>query len=177
LTLIILGVVLFFTVVIFYKNRGRVQEPVQEERVRKDMYTPKPEPEIKMSIPTPKNGKSFIPVLNTNKEIPGVGKVELIHYIGTGTLFTIESPKIPSQIHLGDHQLVPEIKGDIVLSSKSLIIFNDQDMKKIVIEVIGKYHFRDSYLIIQRKNVKKKRDVLQIDFNLLEFKYILSALA
>ena len=180
-TLIILGVVLFFTVALFYRHRGRVQEPANEERVRMDMYTPEPEPEpkpeIEKSIPTPKNGKSYIPVLNIKNKIPGVGKVELVHFIGTGTLYTIESPKIPSQIRLEDHKLVPVIKGDVVLSSKSLIIFNDKDMKKIVIEVIGKYQFRDSYLIIQRKNVKKKRDVLQIDYNLVEFKYILSALA
>ncbi|HEB30945.1 MAG TPA: hypothetical protein ENI15_08745 [Spirochaetes bacterium] len=120
---------------------------------------------------------AYIPVVHVEREIPGLNKQELVHFIGSGALFNIETLAEPDEIELDKYTLIPEIEGDIVLTTRTLMIFNEKNMKKIVIDSIGKYHFQDDCVIIRRKDVKKKKDVLKLFNKRSEFKYILSVIA
>ena len=82
----------------------------------------------------------------------------------------------PSEILLENHELTTELEGNVVLTLKTLVIFNDRNVKKILIDSIGKYHFEGHYLVIKRKDVKKKKDVLELFDKLTEFKYIFNIL-
>jgi hypothetical protein len=135
--------------------------------VRQDIQIPKDEPV---------SGDAYIPVVHVNRKIPGLSKQELIHFIGPGALYNIETLKEPGEIDLKQYSLTPEIKGEIVLTTKTLLIFNAKNTKKIMIDAIGKYHFQDDCVIIRRKDVKKKKDVLKIFNKMSEFKYILSVI-
>ena len=120
---------------------------------------------------------AYIPVVRVEREIPGLNKHALVHFFGAGALYSIETLAQPEDIELGKYALTPEIEGDIVLTTRVLMIFNKENRKKIVIDSIGKYHFQDDCVIIQRKDVKKKKDVLRLFNKISEFKYILSVIA
>jgi hypothetical protein len=120
---------------------------------------------------------AYVPVVRVEREIPGLNKHELVHFVGTGALFSIETLSEPDEIELGKYALTPEIEGDIVLTTRALLIFNEKNRKKIIIDSIGKYHFQDDSVIIRRKDVKKKKEVLKLFNKISEFKYILSVIA
>ena len=83
---------------------------------------------------------AYIPVVRVERKIPGLNKQELVHFVGSGALFTIDTLAEPDEIELGKYVLTPEIEGDIVLTTRTLMIFNEKNMKKILIDSIGKYH-------------------------------------
>ena len=181
ITLTVVGILLLFTVMIFYRRRRYVPEYkpqfVHEDEVRVERHDgPVQTSEIDNASP-PEDADAFIPVVHPKGSVPGLGKLELVHYIGKGALFSIDTLKDPSQIHIERNKIVPEIEGEIVLSSKSLIIFNNKNRRKIMLASISKYHFSNSYLIIKRKNAKKKKDVLHILENPADFRYILRTIA
>jgi hypothetical protein len=171
------GILLLFSVMIFYRRRRDVPEygPLyfHEDDETGESYEDIPlTSEVEHSSP-PEDANAYIPVVRPKSSVPGLGKLELVHYIGKGALFSIDSLKDPSQIHIERNKMVPEIEGEVVLSSKSLIIFNSKNSRKIMLASIAKYYFRNSYLIIKRKNAKKKKDVLHIFENPADFRYIL----
>ncbi len=172
-----MGILLLFTVMIFYRRRRDVPEYelsyLHEEDETDASHDDNPQTsEIEHASP-PGDADAYIPVVRPKSSVPGLGKLELVHYIGKGALFSIDSLKDPSQIHIEPNKMKPEIEGEVVLSSKSLIIFNSKNSRKIMLVSIGKYYFRNSYLIIKRKNAKKKKDVLHVFGNPADFRYIL----
>jgi hypothetical protein len=168
-------------VILFYRRRRYVPEYrppfVREDEVGADQYDDSVRTTETDNVFPPEDADAFIPVVHPKGSIPGLGKLELVHYIGKGALFSIDTVKDPSQIHIERNKIIPEIEGEIVLSSKSLIIFNNKKRKKIMLASISKYHFSNSYLIIKRKNAKKKKDVLHILENPADFRYILRTIA
>ncbi len=181
ITLTVVGILLLFTVIIFHRRRRYVPDYrppfIHEDAVRANRHEePVQTFEIDDASP-PEDADAFIPVVHPKGSVPGLGKLELVHYIGKGALFSIDTLKDPSQVHIEPNKIVPEIEGEIVLSSKSLIIFNNKNTKKIMLASISKYHFSNSYLIIKRKNAKRKKDVLHILENPADFRYILRTIA
>ena len=166
---------------VFYRRRRDVQEYeppyLREDDEKSESHDDTPRiSEIEHALP-PEDADAYIPVVRPKNSVPGLGKLELVHYIGTGALFSIDSLKDPSQMHIEPNKMVPEIEGEVVLSSKSLIIFNSKTSRKIVLASIGTYYFRDSYLIIKRKTAKKKKDVLRVFGNPADFRYIFRTIA
>ncbi len=178
--LALLGIILFFTIIFFYQRKDGILEPTantdisipeQTERRNEPAFN---EPDF--NEPAFNDENEYIPVMCTEKKIPGINKHELIHYIGSGILSTIDSLQDPSEIVLGNHELTTELEGNVALTLKILVIFNDKNVKKILIDSIGKYHFEGHYLVIKRKDVKKKKDVLELFDKFAEFKYIFNIL-
>ena len=168
--LLILGFILFIIAVFFYRRKGGVRE------YREDSYVSLPVKPQEKKESDRVRVNSYIPVLHRQKKIPGIKEFELIHYIGSGALFTIETKQEPSEIILKEGNLVPEIEGRVILTSHKLMIYNAKTVKKIVYGAIGKYAFHDPFLIIMRKDVKKKKDVLRVLEKPSEFKYIFTTL-
>lgn len=168
--LALLGIILFFTIIFFYQRKDSILEPTANTDISI------PEQTKRRNEPAFNDENEYIPVMCTEKKIPGINKHELIHYIGSGILSTIDSLQDPSEIVLGNHELTTELEGNVVLTLKILVIFNDRNVKKILIDSIGKYHFEGHYLVIKRKDVKKKKDVLELFDKLAEFKYIFNIL-
>lgn len=168
--LALLGIILFFTIIFFYQRKDGILEPTANTDISI------PEQTERRNEPVFNDENEYIPVMCTEKKIPGINKHELIHYIGSGILSTIDSLQEPSEILLENHELTTELEGNVVLTLKTLVIFNDRNVKKILIDTIGKYHFEGHYLVIKRKDVKKKKDVLELFDKLAEFKYIFNIL-
>jgi hypothetical protein len=86
----------------------------------------------------PVRGDAYIPVVHVKKKIPGLSKQELIHFIGSGALYTIDTLAEPGGIDLRKHTLTPEIKGQVVLTKKKdvLKIFNRSSEFKYILSVI-----------------------------------------
>ncbi len=164
LAIVILSVLIFFTLVIFYRKSSTVNDKIPvmigEENQKID------------------EGKEedYIPILHVEKIVPGAGRHEPIHYIGSCAFFYIESLSDPKELILGENELIPLFEGDVALTSRNILIYNEQNKKKIYISSIENYHFTNSYLVIKRRNVKKKKDVIKIDTEATRFKYILHAL-
>jgi len=121
-------------------------------------------------------GRGFVPVIFAHGKIPGVREHELVHFVGSGALFFIETELNPGQIHIDPDELTPVLAGDLALTSKQIIIFNEETAKKIPISSVAKHQFIDSFLIIKRKRVKKKTDIIKISRRPVEFSYILHTL-
>jgi len=170
--ILILGCVLFLIAIFFYRQkRTGSAEHIYEESAPVHFSR-----EEQME-PVRSRADAYIPVLQGHKSVPGVKEFELIHFIGRGALFTLESLKDPEQVMIKEGDMVPEIEGSIVLTSHKLLIYNAKSARKIVYGAIGRYHFRDPFLVIMRKDVKKKKDVVRIFERIPEFKYIFSVLA
>jgi hypothetical protein len=115
-------------------------------------------------------------VLHLDRLIPGMGKGEVIHYLGPCSLFSLETTESPGQVELDENQLTDVLEGEVALTSKTILIFNNENKKKFYFTSIEEYDFSNSYLIIKRRNVKKKKDVVKIAAEPVQFKYILQAL-
>lgn len=193
LTFVILGVILLLvTILFFHHNRNisrntletapPVSEPMEDYRFEEYRQMPEHERSFEAenhyegTVSGNGNGNAYIPVIDAGKAIPGVNKQEIIHFLSSGTLFNLETLTDPQKIVLNEHDLIPEIEGNIVLTTRTIVIFNEKNVRKILIDSIGMFHFQSSYLIIKRKNVKKKKDVLKISGNLPEFRYIFNVL-
>ena len=165
LSIAIFGIIIFFTVIIFYKSSdlARKRDADREEsgggedkELEEEDY--------------------YIPVLHIDRLIPGMGKGEVIHYLGSCSLFYVETTESPEQIELDDNQLTTVLEGEVALTSKTILIFNDENKKRFYFTSIEDYHFENSYLIIKRRNVKRKKDIIKIVTEPVRFKYILHAL-
>jgi hypothetical protein len=130
-------------------------------------------PESDMSAAGP---AASIPIVRTSAAIPGLGKFELVHFLGKAGFGTLEDERDLEEIHIKGDGPPLELQGEIALTSKHIIVFDAQTAKKIPFGVIEKYFFHDSLLIIKKKNVKKKKTLLKIFGNAVDFQYILGAL-
>lgn len=162
LSLIIFGIIVFFTSIIFYRGIGRngvEHEPIgparEEDKKTEDF---------------------FIPVLRTERRIPGLGSNEAVHYLGRCAFFSLKSGTDLEQLAFETEELDTEIEGEVALTSKNILVFDEENHKRIYISSIEDYRFIDPYLVIKRKNVKTKKDVLKIEGERVKFKYILHAL-
>ena len=191
LIFVTLGVILLLVTILSFHHKRNISKstlesapPVSEpmEDYRFEAYHQMPEHERSFEAENhyegtvSGNGNAYIPVIDAGKVIPGVNKQEIIHFLGSGALFNLETLTDPQKIVLNEHDLIPEIEGNIVLTTRTIVIFNEKDIRKILIDSIGMFHFQSSYLIIKRKNVKKKKDVLKISGNIPEFRYIFNVL-
>jgi hypothetical protein len=183
--IIILGFVLFIVAILFYKKRTGKRRYIHEETVPVQMYREErfrrdSEPEVlpreEWSVPIRTDADNYIPVLNRKKGIPEVKEFELIHFIGRGVLFSLESLQNPAKIIVSERDLVPEIQGNVVLTSHKLLIYNGKSTRKIVYGAIVSYQFRDPFLVIMRKDVKKKKEVVRVLEKWPQFSYIFSVL-
>jgi len=120
--------------------------------------------------------EEYIPVIQKNKKIPGLAKHELIHFLNKGSLYYMESPQDPEEIDPEKQELVPELEGEIAVTSKNILAVGENGIKKIPLGAIEKYCFRNAFLVIKRKNVKNKKDIFRVADKLAEFKYILLTL-
>lgn len=119
---------------------------------------------------------STIPVLQLNKPVPGIGRYELVHYSDRGAFASIEDSRDPEEIKLDESRLSLEVEGEVVLTSRNIVIFNEKSSKKIPIYTIEKFHFYDAFLVMKRRSAKKKKDVIKIAGNLAGFMRILGTL-
>jgi hypothetical protein len=119
---------------------------------------------------------SSIPIIRPGAEIPGLGKFELVHFLGKAGFGTLEDERDLEEIRIEGNEPQLELQGEIALTSKHIIVFDAQNAKKIPFGIIEKYRFQDSFLIIKKKKAKKKKTLLKIFVNTGEFRYILGAL-
>jgi hypothetical protein len=199
LSLIIVGGLLFFTVLAFYTrkhlhrkseslvDRSNVESIGYRNPSRSLPETKKLEPSQETNISyspaetSIKIKNKYLPVIKTDEMIPGLSPRDLIHYLGSGSLYTIETSQGPEELVIeelviNEEELTPLGGGKLLLSSRFLLVYDNSFKKKILLSSIDKYHFKDCYLIFKRKRVKKKLDVLKIDDRSVEFKYILNTL-
>ena len=165
LAIAIFGIIIFFTVIIFYKS----SDLAKKKSTDSDESGSEEDKELE-------DENYYIPVLHIDRVIPGMGKAEVIHYLGSCSLFSLETTDSLEQIEVDERQLTTVIDGEVVLTSKTILVFNDENKKKFYFTSIEDYHFENSYLIIKRRNVKRKKDIIKIGTEPVSFKYILHAL-
>ncbi len=196
LSLAVIGSILLLTVIAFYnkKDSSNMQterrsagygRPVQSSATKSlesgDSATHKSPPGDSVSTADAKEkggdkGRGFVPVIFKHGKIPGLREHELVHFVGSGALFFIETELNPGEINIDPDELTPVLAGDLVLTSKQIIVFHEETAKKISISSVARHRFIDSFLIIKRKRVKKKTDIIKITRRPVEFSYILHTL-
>jgi hypothetical protein len=194
LSLTVVGIALLIAVVAFYSKKDILAEadyagsdrmihthapnrpvPVQEpETVKEEAIVHQPTSDV----PERKNRENaeYIPILRIAEEIPGIKGRELVHYAGTGALYSLESTDDIENIEIKSDELETVVEGKLYLTSRYIIIYSGETVKKFTIASIESYRFSKSHLIMKRKRVKTKKDVLKIGADLKDFKYILHAL-
>jgi len=123
-----------------------------------------------------KNRNKYIPVIRMDETIPGLSSRDLVHYLGSGALYTIETAQDPEELVINEKELSPVGVGKLLLSSKFILVYDNSFKKRILLSSIDKHHFQNYFLIFKRKKVKKKVDVLKIDDRPVEFQYIFHTL-
>jgi hypothetical protein len=201
LFILILGFVLFVVAILFYKQRtGKreysLQEPPPARNREQEQMNQNEAPaglrggrsirdepavledtEEGWAASSSADAGAYIPVLRSVKNIPGVKDFELVHFVGRGGLFSIVSLQNPGKITIRENELIREIEGTIVLTSHKLLIHDAKSMRKIVFGAIGGYQFQEPFLVIMRKDVKKKKEVVRVYERIPEFRYIFGVLA
>lgn len=203
LSLAIVGIVLFFTIVAFYNKKNSIkskdrrspsadhsteqntsgpgeaislsdQAPNRDYHVvyHKPALTASPHEAPGGASDQKEEGDAYIPVLHFPGVIPGLKKRELVHFSGSGVLYAIDTLSNPGDIDLEQEDMHTTVEGKLVLTSKHIVIYNDEMTKKIPVSSVEKYDFQKSYLIVKRKNVKKKKDIIRIAGKPVEFRYI-----
>ena len=167
LSIIIFGIIVFFATVIFYRSSD-LSSKRGIDRARDSGEGGDTTGEERQDY--------YVPVLKPDRPVPGLGKNEAVHYIGSCTFFSLETLVDPGQLTFDKAELNMELKGEIVLTSKNILVFDGERLKRIYISSIENYRFFDPYLVIKRKKVKKKKDVIKLEGERARFKYILHAL-
>jgi hypothetical protein len=194
LSLTVVGVALLIAVVVFYSKKD-VQDhadyihpdqivhdhapnhpiPVREaDTVERDDI--KQQPASKLPEHNNRDNAEYIPILRIKEEIPGVKGRELVHYAGTGTLYSLESTDDLKNIEIKTEDLEQVVEGKLYLTSRYIIIYSGDIVKKFTIASIENFRFSKTHLIVKRKRVKTKKDVFRINQDLKDFKYVLHAL-
>ena len=131
--------------------------------------------------PSPASPAGSIPIIRPEKPIPGLGSFEIVHFFSKASVYTFEDPREPREVRLDSpetqlqsYQVV--LEGDLALTSKNLLLFDEKTSKKIPFGSIETYHLFGGSMIIKKKNVKKKKTVVKVFGNFGDFQYILSAL-
>jgi hypothetical protein len=148
-----------------------VQEPETSSIDRTDRKPVSDEPEVKK-----REAAEYIPILRITEEIPGIKGRELVHYAGEGALYSLESTDDLKNIEIKSEDLELVVEGKLFLTSRYIIIYSGETVKKFTIAAIESFRFSKSLLIMKRKRVKTKKDILKIGHDLKDFKYILHAL-
>lgn len=171
LSLAVVGTLLFFTVLAFYhkkkeflaveRGKGVAGKTAGQQAVVAESGT---------SI------ESYIPVLHVDEPVPGLSVRDLVHYHGFGTLYALDSPADPAELTIIQEELAPVVEGKLLLTSKYILVCNGDIRKKIFLSSIEKHHFQKPFLVMKRKRVKKKRDILKISERPIEFQYIFHAI-
>ena len=133
------------------------------------------------SGPSPASPAGSIPIIRPEKPIPGLGSFEIVHFFSKASMYTFEDPREPREVRLDSpetqlqsYQIV--LEGNLALTSKNLLLFDEKTSKKIPFGSIETYHLFGDSMIIKKKNVKKKKTVVKVFGNFGDFQYILSAL-
>ncbi|MGQ9614786.1 MAG: hypothetical protein ACUVWJ_00100 [Spirochaetota bacterium] len=190
LSLIVVGGILFFTVLAFYnrkhlhrknKTRNSISRIETENRndpsaflyqIKNRELLEKQNIEYNSDKAFIKGRNRYIPVIRIEEPIPGLGSRDLIHYLGSGALYTIETAQEPKELVIKEEELSPVGVGKLLLSSKFILVYDNGFKKRILLSSIDKHHFQHYFLIFKRKRVKKRVDVLKIDDRPVEFQYI-----
>jgi len=189
LSLAVIGIALFVAVVAFYSRKDTPERTGQEyfESAVEDRISDQP-PTIQESVITDSaternaehghGGKegTFIPILRIDEKIPGLKGRELIHFVGKGALYSLESTAELENLKFAPEDLELAVDGRLILTSRYIIVYSGAVVKKFTIAAIENFLFRNSFLVMKRKRVKTKKDVLKVSGDLGEFKYILHAL-
>ncbi len=194
ISLTVVGVALFIAVVVFHSKKDFLEETVysSQEPIANDPApnhsVPVQPPQIPEQVAVkqdqeqaaPDTGGSeegeYIPILRIKEEIPGLKGRELIHFAGKGTLYSLESGADLENIEIKNDELELVVEGKLFLTSRYIFIFNEDVVKKFTIAAIEKFRFIGSHLLMKRKRVKTKKDILKIAADLKSFKHILHAL-
>lgn len=166
----ITGVILLISVIVFYN--GTVQKQVESAKSVSATEVRKEENQKQ------KKGENalYLPVQKIDRQLPGIKKGELIHFFGEAVLYSVESAADISELDINKSELQEELDGNLAITSQWLLVFHESSVKKMPLRMIEGYRFYESYVIIKRKNVKKKKDVLQIKEKQGELKYIFQVL-
>ena len=197
LLLIVIGIALFVAVVFFFSWKDRSErtvqdyaEPVVHDHIP-DSLPIAQQPEIRedAAVKSPEIGGSsesvgrtgagggvYIPILQIDEEIPGLKGRELIHFDGAGSLYSLESTADLENLEFSKDDLELVVEGRLLLTSRYIIIYKAAVVKKFTIAAIEDFRFKNSLLVMKRKRVKTKKDVLKVSGKLEDFKYILHAL-
>ncbi|MFW6180545.1 MAG: hypothetical protein ACOC8N_02265 [Spirochaetota bacterium] len=100
---------------------------------------------------------------------------ERVHFIAPAALYSVESTAPLEEVDL-DGQLNEELRGEVVLTSGRILLFREGEVKRFNYSLIEHFLFREGYFIMKRKNVKKKKDIMKVFKNPVEFEYILRTL-
>lgn len=119
--------------------------------------------------------EGFVPVLHPPERVPDLKGNERVHFIAPAVLYSVDSTAPLEEIELGG-QLKEELRGELVLTSGRFLVFRDGEVKRFNYALIEHFLFREGYFIMKRKNVKKKKDIMEIRENPVEFEYILRTL-
>jgi len=197
LSLVVVGIALLVAVIFFYSWKDKPERIIPDyAEPAVDDYVPDPlltvqKPEISEAAPpkaperegTPENVGAqkekkgvFIPVLQVEGEIPGLKGRELIHFDGKGSLYSLESTADLKNLEFTKDDLELVVEGRLLLTSRYIIVYSGAVVKKFTIAAIEDLRFKNSFLVVKRKRVKTKKDVLKVSGNLGDFKYILHAL-
>jgi hypothetical protein len=194
ISLAVVGVALFIAVVVFYSKKDFVEETVHNshEPIANDPASNHSAPVQTFEIPKPVAVKNelereapdtggreegeYIPILRIKEEIPGLKGRELIHFAGKGTLYSLDSTADLENIEIKNDELELVVEGKLFLTYRYIFIFNNDVVKKFTIAAIEKFRFIGSHLLMKRKRVKTKKDILKITADLKNFKRILHAL-
>ena len=194
LSLTVVGVALLVAVVVFYSKKDVVVDTVQNshELIVHDHAPNRPIPvqesdtaekdavrqQLKSDVPEKRNREEveYIPILRIEEAIPGLKGRELIHYAGTGTLYSLGSTAELEKLEIKSDELELVVEGKLFLTSRYIIIYSGDIVKKFTIAAIESFRFSGAHLIMKRKRVKTKKDILKIAADLKGFKYILHAL-
>jgi hypothetical protein len=197
LSLVVVGIALLVAVIFFYSWKDKPERIIPDyAEPAVDDYVPDPllnvqKPEISEAAPskaperegTPENVADqrenrgvFIPVLQVEGEIPGLKGRELIHFDGKGSLYSLESTADLNNLEFTKDDLELVVEGRLLLTSRYIIVYSGAVVKKFTIAAIEDFRFKDTFLVMKRKRVKTKKDVLKVSGNLGDFKYILHAL-
>jgi|GEM_PF-1456474 len=194
LSLTVVGVALLIAVVAFYSKKDTLVDTdyISSEQIVQDHAPNRPIPvqepqtadrdEVKRQptsvVPENKNRENaeYIPILRISEEIPGIKGRELVHYAGQGALYSLESTDDLDTIEIKSDELELVVEGKLFLTSRYIIIYSGETVKKFTIATIESFRFSRAHLIMKRKRVKTKKDVLKIGVDLKDFKYILHAL-
>ncbi len=159
LVLAIVGVFLFIAIITFYSKKDFSNSTNQEtaEIAGPPAVQTQPVPEAVISTPTIESQpepddkgegqRDYIPILHFDEPIPGLKGRVFVHFDGSGSLFTLETPAKPSDITLKQDELESVLKGRLLLTSRYIVIFNEEIQKKFAITTIEQHHFQNSYMI------------------------------
>jgi hypothetical protein len=197
LSLVVIGIALLLAVIFFYSWKDKPEriipdyaEPAVNDHVPDPLLTVQ-KPEIREAAPpkaperegTPENVGDqkektgiFIPILQVEGEIPGLKGRELVHFDGKGSLYSLESTADLKNLDFTQDDLELVVEGRLLLTSRYIIVYSGAVVKKFTIAAIEDFRFKNAFLVLKRKRVKTKKDVLKVSGNLGDFKYILHAL-